>query len=93
MSEWSETEPATPDIQDMIDELKPELERLSGTSFDHLHAVSYRMKHGSDAHTYLIKAHAPPNEFIHISLSLHGSHREVAPPQTGKTEDDPLEPY
>ncbi|XP_067402451.1 cystatin-A-like isoform X2 [Emydura macquarii macquarii] len=96
--DFSETKPATPEIQEIADQVKPELEKRTGEKYPDFDAISFRYQivHGTN---YLIKVSIKKSkdECVHLmvyqSLPCDQKDPSLTSYQTGKTKDDPLEPF
>ncbi|XP_027700994.1 cystatin-A1-like [Vombatus ursinus] len=89
----SETKSATPEIQKIVDEVKPQLEKKSNEKYDHFEAVKYRTQVVAGT-MYFIKVHTGGDQYVHLKvfrpLPYTNDPMELSAYQTGKTKDDEL---
>ncbi|XP_036599996.1 cystatin-A5-like, partial [Trichosurus vulpecula] len=87
----SETKPATPEIQKMVDEVKPQLEKKTNEKYDCFEAVSYRSQVVAGS-MYYVKVHIGGNKYVHLNiyepLPQMNEPIELSDYQTGKTKED-----
>ncbi|XP_038036585.2 cystatin-B [Anas platyrhynchos] len=91
----SETQPATPEVQHIADQVKAEFQRREDRTFDIFRAIVYRTK--LDAGTiFLIKVQDSDSDtgYAHLRVFQALPQEKQGPSlvsyQTGKTRDDPL---
>ncbi|XP_071424688.1 cystatin-A-like [Pithys albifrons albifrons] len=90
---WSDTKPATPEVQRITNKVKLQLEVRVNRRYDIFRAICYRTQVVAGVN-YLIKVQVADTEYVHLRVY------EALPPedecpalvrfQTGKTRDDPL---
>ncbi|XP_037766255.1 leukocyte cysteine proteinase inhibitor 1 [Chelonia mydas] len=97
--EWSEALRATPQIQEITNKVKPQLEEKVHKEYTVFEAVIYRqLKLCGETH-YLIKVSVRkmPDECVHLYVVQALTHVLLEPElikyQLNKTIDDPLEPF
>ncbi|XP_047468131.1 cystatin-B-like isoform X1 [Mugil cephalus] len=92
---WSETEPATEEIQRVCDEVKGHVEEKTNKKYDVFTALQYRRQVVSGMN-YLIKVNSGPSSHLHMkvyeALPCDGGQKSVSGVEEGHTKDDPLEP-
>ncbi|MEQ2305211.1 hypothetical protein AMECASPLE_035399 [Ameca splendens] len=94
MGEWSETYPATDDIQKICDEVKGKVEAKTGRDYDEYKAVLYRVK-ATEIKEYIIKVNAG-NNYLHLWVTYIPSIPptiEVPGVQQNHKWNDPLKPF
>ncbi|XP_027700945.1 cystatin-A1-like [Vombatus ursinus] len=86
-----ETQPATPEIQKIVDEVKPQLEKKCNEKYDCFNAVNYRRQVVAGT-VYYIKVHVGGERYVHLKIYEPLPHEnkplELSAYQTGKTKDD-----
>nr|XP_045006992.1 cystatin-B-like [Jaculus jaculus] len=91
---WSDTKPATAEIQEIADKVKSQLEKKENRKFSVFKAVSYRSQVVAGTN-YFIKVDVGDGEFIHMkvfeSLPHENKPLSLQSYQTKKTQDDALE--
>ncbi|KFO30703.1 cystatin-A [Fukomys damarensis] len=90
----SETRPATPEIQKIVDEVKPQLEEKTNESYQEFKAIEYKSQVVAGA-IYYIKVQVGNNRYIHIKViqRLPGQSEktlELSAYQTDKSKEDEL---
>ncbi|XP_063999060.1 cystatin-A-like [Pogoniulus pusillus] len=89
----SEAKPATPEIQHIVDQVKPEFERRQNQACAIFRAILYKSQVVSGLN-YFIKVQDSEDSFVHLKVFEGISPENRAPSlegfQTGKTRDDPL---
>ncbi|XP_020841509.1 cystatin-A1-like [Phascolarctos cinereus] len=86
-----ETQPATPEIQKIVDEVKPQLEKKSNEKYDSFEAVNYRTQTVAGT-IYYVKVHVGGDRYIHLKiyepLPQENKPVELSDYQTGKAKND-----
>ncbi|ELV10333.1 cystatin-B [Tupaia chinensis] len=89
----SDTKPATAETQDLVDQVKHELEEKENKKFPVFKATSFKSQVVAGTN-YFVKVHVGGEEFIHVRLfqSLPHENKPVALHgyQTDKTKHDEL---
>nr|XP_020841814.1 cystatin-A [Phascolarctos cinereus] len=89
----SETKSATPEIQKIVDEVKPQLEKKSNEKYDRFEAVEYKTQVVAGT-MYFIKVCVGGDQYVHLKvfkpLPYSNEPMELSNYQTGKTKDDEL---
>ncbi|KAM6384682.1 cystatin-A-like [Alca torda] len=89
----SETKAATPEVQRMANEVKPQLEMKANRKYDIFNAIIYRTQVVAGVN-YFIKVQVSDAEYVHLRVFESLPHENQGPRldgyQTGKTRDDPL---
>ncbi|KAM6384681.1 cystatin-A-like [Alca torda] len=89
----SETKAATPEVQRMANEVKPQLEMKANRKYDIFNAIIYRTQVVAGVN-YFIKVQVSDAEYVHLrvfqSLPYENQGPRLDGYQTGKTKDDPL---
>ncbi|KAM6223954.1 cystatin-A [Rhynchocyon petersi] len=91
----SEAKPATPEIQKIADEVKPQLEEQTNETYEEFTALEYKSQVVAGVN-YLIKVEVNKDECIHIKVfrSLPGQNQNqsltLTGYQAGKSKDDEL---
>ncbi|XP_028839121.1 cystatin-B-like [Denticeps clupeoides] len=84
---------ATPEVQNICDEVKPHAEEKAGKQFDTFTAVKYSSQVVAGTN-YFIKVHVGEEEYMHLrvhkSLPHDGSKRTLHSIQSAKTKHDPI---
>nr|XP_038036594.1 cystatin-A-like isoform X3 [Anas platyrhynchos]XP_038036602.1 cystatin-A-like isoform X3 [Anas platyrhynchos] len=92
----SETKPATPEVQHIADQVKPEFERREHKRYDTFRAIVYRTQVVAGIN-YFIKVQISNSDtgYVHLRVFQALPQENQGPSleryQTGKTRDDPLE--
>ncbi|XP_047424815.1 cystatin-A-like [Mugil cephalus] len=93
---WSETEPATKDIQRICDEVKGQVEEITKKKYGIFRALQYRSQ-VVEGTNYLIKIHAGGFIYLHVmvfeALPCYGGKKSVTGVEEGHTKEDPLVPF
>ncbi|XP_007536587.1 cystatin-A [Erinaceus europaeus] len=88
----SEVKSATPEVQEIADKIKSQLEEQTNESYEEFEAVEYKTQVVAGVN-YYIKVHVGENRYIHIkafrSLQQNESPRLLGY-QTDKNRDDEL---
>ncbi|XP_002758786.1 cystatin-A [Callithrix jacchus] len=89
----SEAKPATPEIQEIVDKVKPQLEEETNEKYEKLEAVEYKTQVVAGTN-YYIKVQAGDNRYMHLKVfkSLPGQNENLVLSgyQTDKSKDDEL---
>ncbi|XP_014937748.1 cystatin-A [Prionailurus viverrinus] len=89
----SEAKPATPEIQEIANEVKPQLEEKTNETYQKFEAIEYKTQVVAGIN-YYIKVQVGDNRYIHIKvfkgLPVQDSSLTLTGYQTGKSEDDEL---
>ncbi|NXQ98367.1 CYTA protein, partial [Sagittarius serpentarius] len=89
----SETKPATPEVQHIVNEVKPQFESRENKTYDIFKAILYRAQVVAGIN-YFIKVQVCDDEYVHLRVFQSLPHENQGPSlvsfQTGKTRDDPL---
>lgn len=89
----SETKPATPEVQHMVDEVKPQFESKENRTCGIFKAIVYKTQVVAGIN-YFIKVQVSDTDYVHLkvfqSLPQENQGPSLAGFQTGKTRDDPL---
>uniref|UniRef100_A0A8C5NN81 Cystatin domain-containing protein n=1 Tax=Junco hyemalis TaxID=40217 RepID=A0A8C5NN81_JUNHY len=92
----SETKPATPEVQQLVNQVKQEFERRSGMNCRVFTAIEYRTQVVAGI-MYFIKVQVSASEYVHLKVLQSLPHENLGPSlvsfETGKTRDDPLNPF
>ncbi|XP_043854175.1 leukocyte cysteine proteinase inhibitor 1-like [Dromiciops gliroides] len=87
----SETKAATPEIQKIVDEVKPQYEEKSNEKFEQFEAVSYKSQVVAGV-IYYVKVALGKERYSHLKIFQPLPHTneplELLDFQTGKTKDD-----
>ncbi|XP_021252393.1 cystatin-A [Numida meleagris] len=90
---FSDPKPATPEIQQLADQVKTQLESKENKTYGMFEAIQYRSQVVAGTN-YLIKVQTSGDEYVHIKVFQALPHENQGPRltgcQTGKTRDDPL---
>ncbi|XP_047424479.1 cystatin-A-like [Mugil cephalus] len=90
---WSETEPATEEIQRICDEVKGQVEERTNTKYGIFRALQYRSQ-VVEGMNYLIKIHAGGFIYLHVMVfEAYGGKLSVIGVEEGHTKEDPLVPF
>ncbi|XP_067402452.1 stefin-C-like isoform X3 [Emydura macquarii macquarii] len=96
--DFSETKPATPEIQEIADQVKSELEEKENKTYPVFVAIEYRSQVVAGMN-YLIKVSIcnSTDECVHLKVFQSLPHENQGPRlsdyQTGKTKEDELIPF
>ncbi|XP_028608119.1 stefin-3-like [Grammomys surdaster] len=88
----SETKPATPDIQEIADKVRPQLEEKTNEKYEKFKAVEYKSQVVAGL-IHFIKVDVGHDCFLHIKVFSGLSRKddlELQGYQTNKTKDDEL---
>ncbi|NXQ85704.1 CYTA protein, partial [Nyctibius grandis] len=89
----SETKPATPEVQRIVDEVKPQFESRENRTYDIFKAIVFRTQVVAGIN-YFIKVQDCEDSYVHLRVFQSLPHENEGPSlvsfQTGKTRDDPL---
>ncbi|NXN45195.1 CPI1 inhibitor, partial [Rhinoptilus africanus] len=89
----SEPEPATPEVQRIANEVKPQFESKENRKYGIFNAIIYRTQLVAGIN-YFIKVQVSDSEYVHLRVFQSLPHENQGPRlaayQTGKTRDDPL---
>ncbi|XP_042644798.1 cystatin-A [Tyto alba] len=89
----SETKPATPEVQYMVNQVKPQFESRENRTYDIFQAIVYRTQVVAGIN-YFIKVQTSDADYVHLRVFQSLPHENQGPSlvsfQTGKTRDDPL---
>ncbi|XP_035425479.1 cystatin-A-like [Cygnus atratus] len=89
----SETKPATPEIQHIVDQVKPEFERREKRTYGIFRAIVYKTQVVAGTN-YFIKVQDSDTGYVHLRVFQALPHENQGPRldsyQTDKTRDDPL---
>ncbi|XP_036599079.1 cystatin-A-like, partial [Trichosurus vulpecula] len=88
-----ETKPATPEIQKIVDEVKPQFEKKCNEKYDCFEAVNYRRQVVAGS-VYYVKVHYDGDRCAHLKifepLPCKNESLELLDYQTGKTKNDEM---
>ncbi|XP_054044692.1 cystatin-A-like [Rissa tridactyla] len=89
----TEPEPATPEVQRIANEVKPQFESKENRRYGTFNAIIYRTQVVAGTN-YFIKVQVSDAEYVHLRVFQSLPHENQGPRldgyQTGKTKDDPL---
>ncbi|KAM6144463.1 cystatin-A-like [Phoenicopterus ruber ruber] len=89
----SETEAATPEIQHIVNEVKPQFESRENRTYGIFKAIVYKTQVVAGIN-YFIKVQVSDDNYVHLRVFQSLPHENQGPSlvsfQTGKTRDDPL---
>ncbi|XP_035425494.1 cystatin-A-like [Cygnus atratus] len=89
----SETKPATPEIQHIVDQVKPQFESRENRTYGIFRAIVYKTQVVAGIN-YFIKVQDSDTGYVHLRVFQALPHENQGPSlvsfQTGKTRDDPL---
>ncbi|XP_055480732.1 cystatin-A [Psammomys obesus] len=87
----TEARPATPEIQEIADKIKPQLEEQTNEKYETYEAVEYKTQVVAGIN-YFIKIHVGGGRYIHVKAfrSVHDHDIELSGYQADKTRDDDL---
>lgn len=90
----SDPKPATPEIQHLVDQVKPQLESRENKTYGIFTAILYRSQVVAGVN-YFVKVQNGENDYVHLRIFEALPHENQGPRltgyQTGKTRDDPLD--
>ncbi|XP_004467229.1 cystatin-A [Dasypus novemcinctus] len=93
---FTEPQPATPEIQEIANTIKPQLEARTNEKYGEFKAEEYKSQVVAGTN-YLIKIRVSGNRYIHVkvfrSLPGQGSSLSLVAYQTGKSRSDELNPF
>ncbi|TFK01451.1 early activation antigen CD69 [Platysternon megacephalum] len=98
LGSWSETLTATPQIQEIANKVKPQLEAKDKKPYPVFIAIKYRTQVVAGTN-YLIQVSISNSndECVHLRVFQSLPHEKKEPSliryETGKTKNDPLEPF
>nr|XP_055054325.1 cystatin-A-like isoform X1 [Misgurnus anguillicaudatus] len=98
IGEWSPEMPATQEIQEISDQVKPDAEKAVNQKFVDFTAIRYKVLFLCGGTHYLIKVNVGGDEYIHLKvvrvLMSQGIEKiQFDGYQYPKTLDDPLTPF
>ncbi|XP_007942096.1 cystatin-A [Orycteropus afer afer] len=89
----TEAKPATPEIQEMVNEIKPQLEEQTNETYEEFKAIEYKTQVVAGVNFY-VKVQIGDNTYLHLKIfrSLPGQSESLTLTgfQTGKSKDDEL---
>ncbi|NXP85595.1 CYTA protein, partial [Passerina amoena] len=89
----SDTKPATPEVQQLVNQVKPQFESRANVNCAVFTAIVFKTQVVAGT-MYFIKVQVSDAEYVHLKVFLSLPHENVGPSlvsfQTGKTRDDPL---
>ncbi|KFQ61330.1 cystatin-A [Pelecanus crispus] len=89
----SETKPATPEIQHIVNQVKQQYESKQDRTYDIFKAIVYRTQVVAGIN-YFIKVQDGDDDYVHLRVFQSLPHENQGPSlvsfQSGKTRDDPL---
>nr|P35479.1 RecName: Full=Leukocyte cysteine proteinase inhibitor 1; AltName: Full=PLCPI; AltName: Full=Stefin-D1 [Sus scrofa]AAB29392.1 PLCPI=cysteine proteinase inhibitor [swine, polymorphonuclear leukocytes, Peptide, 103 aa] [Sus scrofa] len=89
----TEPRPATPEIQEIANKVKPQLEEKTNKTYEKFEAIIYRSQVVAGTN-YYIKVHVGGNNYVHIRVFQSLPHQEdplkLIGYQVDKTKDDEL---
>ncbi|XP_054244992.1 cystatin-A-like [Indicator indicator] len=89
----SETKTATPEVQHIVNQVKPQFESRENRTFRIFKAIVYKTQVVAGIN-YFIKVQVSDDDYVHLKVFQGLSHENQGPNldgfQTGKTRDDPL---
>ncbi|XP_036599997.1 leukocyte cysteine proteinase inhibitor 1-like [Trichosurus vulpecula] len=88
----TETGPASPETQKIVDEVKPQLEKKTNETYDCFEAVSYRSLcnlQKVSGFMYYVKVHIGCNKYVHLKIYEPLPHTN----ETGKTKEDEVNSF
>ncbi|KAM9225842.1 cystatin-A [Dugong dugon] len=92
----TEVKPATPEIQEIAIEVKPQLEEQTNRTYEEFEAVEYKTQVVAGLN-YFIKVQIGDNTYIHLKIfkSLPGENQSLTliGYQTGKSKHDELKSF
>ncbi|XP_037696167.1 cystatin-A [Choloepus didactylus] len=92
----TEARPATPEIQKIADEIKPQLEAQTNETYNEFEAEEYKSQVVAGTNFY-IKIRTSNNQYVHVkvfkSLPVYNEPLKLVGYQTGKTKNDELSAF
>ncbi|XP_005420648.1 cystatin-A [Geospiza fortis] len=89
----SDTKSATPEVQQLVNQVKPQFESRAGMNCDVFRATAYKTQVVAGT-IYFIKVQVSDAEYVHLKVFQSLPYENLGPSlvsfQTGKTRDDPL---
>ncbi|XP_066031600.1 cystatin-A-like isoform X2 [Chamaea fasciata] len=89
----SDTKPATPEVQQIVNQVKPQFESRANTNCREFKAIEYRIQVVAGT-MYFIKVQVSDANYVHLKVFQRLPYENQGPSladfQTGKTRDDPL---
>ncbi|KAM9565688.1 cystatin-A [Guaruba guarouba] len=89
----SEAKPATPEIQHIVNQVKPQFESKENRTYGTFKAIVYKTQVVAGTN-YFIKVQVSDTDYVHLRVFQSLPHENEGPSlvdfQTGKTRDDPL---
>ncbi|XP_005038516.1 PREDICTED: cystatin-A [Ficedula albicollis] len=89
----SDTKPATPDVQQLVNQVKPQFESRANVNCAVFTAIVYKTQVVAGT-MYFIKVQVSDGDYVHLkvfqSLPYENQGPSLVSFQTGKTRDDPL---
>ncbi|XP_068787198.1 cystatin-A isoform X1 [Struthio camelus] len=89
----SDTKPATPEVQHIVHQVKPQFESRVNETYGTFQAIAYRTQVVAGTN-YFIKVQVSDTMYVHLRVFQGLPHENQGPSlvsyQTGKTRDDPL---
>ncbi|XP_052596418.1 cystatin-A [Peromyscus californicus insignis] len=89
----TEARPATPEIQEITDQVKAQLEEKTNAKYEKFEAVEYKTQVVAGIN-YFIKVDVGDGRYMHLKvfqgLTRQNEHLELSGYQTNKTKDDEL---
>ncbi|CAO2631724.1 Csta [Lemmus lemmus] len=89
----TEARPATPEIQEIVDKIRPKLEEKTNEKYEKFEAVEYKTQVVAGVN-YFIKVDVGNGNYTHVKVfqGLHGQDEdlELSGYQTNKTKDDEI---
>ncbi|XP_065275676.1 cystatin-B-like [Emys orbicularis] len=94
----TETKPATPEIQEIADQVKPQLEGKENKTYPVYVALKYKTQVVAGINYFIKVSISKSNdECVHLRVFQSLPHENKGPSlnsyETGKTKNDPLEPF
>ncbi|KAM6211035.1 cystatin-A-like [Sarcoramphus papa] len=89
----SETKPATPEVQHIVNQVKPQFESRENKTYNIFKAIAYKTQVVAGIN-YFIKVQVSDADYAHLRVFQSLPQEDQGPSlvsfQTGKTRDDPL---
>ncbi|NXO59707.1 CYTA protein, partial [Aramus guarauna] len=89
----SETKPATPEVQHIVNEVKSQFESKENRTYGIFEAIAYKTQVVAGIN-YFVKVQVSDVNYVHLKVFQRLPHENQGPSlvgfQTGKTRDDPL---